>query len=68
MTRKRRHRLTSTIDGCRVVTTYDAGTYKNGRTYIEKYDITLEGATWVDAIRRARAFIQNREAESNDKK
>lgn len=67
MTRKRRHRFTSDIDGCRVVTTYDAGTYKNGRTYIEKFDITLEGATWVDAIRRARAFIKNREAEASER-
>lgn len=67
MTRKRRHRLTSEIDGCRVVTTYDAGTYKNGRTYIEKFDITLEGATWIDAIRRARAFIKNREAEASER-
>lgn len=67
MTRKRRHRFTAEIDGCRVVTTCDAN-YKNGRTYVEKYDITFEGATWIDAIRRVRAFIQNREAESNDKK
>lgn len=66
MTRKRRHRFTAEIDGCRVVTTCDAN-YKYGRTYVEKYDITFEGATWIDAIRRARAFIKNKEAEASER-